>query len=175
MSRSSPFSNEERRLDDRLRRRCFCLRVEYPIRMSETVNSVVVGDPTFFKVERSDGEPQLVFVKALREKPAESNLLTSTTRGREATLLLVSRGGTESKRPRKCGPSAQLQARQRLPNRAGLPFGAGSENCGDRIARSDCHPRSSSDSKRRRCGYGCQASVLDHTRPTRRPRTDGVR
>ena len=62
------------------------------IRMPETVNSVVVGDPTLFKVEHSDREPQLVFVKALTEKPAESNLLISTTHGREASLLLVSRG-----------------------------------------------------------------------------------
>ena len=62
------------------------------IRMPETVNSVVVGDPTLFKVEHSDREPQLVFVKALTEKPAESNLLISTTHGREASMLLVSRG-----------------------------------------------------------------------------------
>jgi hypothetical protein len=62
------------------------------IRMPETVNSVVVGDPTLFKVEHSDREPQLVFVKALTEKPAESNLLISTTHGREASVLLVSRG-----------------------------------------------------------------------------------
>jgi hypothetical protein len=62
------------------------------IRMPETVNSVVVGDPTLFKVEHSDKEPQLVFVKALTEKPAESNLLISTAHGREASVLLVSRG-----------------------------------------------------------------------------------
>jgi len=69
------------------------------IRMPETVNSVVVGDPTLFKVEHSDQEPQLVFVKALTEKPAETNLLISTTHGREASLLLVSRGGKKSNEP----------------------------------------------------------------------------
>ncbi len=69
------------------------------IRMPETVNSVVVGDPTLFKVEHSDREPQLVFVKALTEKPAETNLLISTTHGREASLLLVSRGGEKSNDP----------------------------------------------------------------------------
>ena len=69
------------------------------IRMPETVNSVVVGDPTLFKVEHSDREPQLVFVKALTEKPAESNLLISTTHGREASLLLVSRGEQKSNDP----------------------------------------------------------------------------
>jgi hypothetical protein len=69
------------------------------IRMPETVNSVVVGDPTLFKVEHSDQEPQLVFVKALTEKPAETNLLISTTHGREASLLLVSRGEQKSNDP----------------------------------------------------------------------------
>jgi hypothetical protein len=69
------------------------------IRMPETVNSVVVGDPTLFKVEHSDREPQLVFVKALTEKPAETNLLISTTHGREASLLLVSRGEQKSHDP----------------------------------------------------------------------------
>jgi hypothetical protein len=67
--------------------------------MPETVNSVVVGDPTLFKVEHSDREPQLVFVKALTEKPAETNLLISTTHGREANLLLVSRGEQQSNDP----------------------------------------------------------------------------
>ena len=69
------------------------------IRMPETVNSVVVGDPTLFKVEHSDREPQLVFVKALTEKPAETNLLISTTHGREASLLLVSRGEQKPDNP----------------------------------------------------------------------------
>jgi len=69
------------------------------IRLPETVNSVVVGDPTLFQVEHSDREPELVFVKALTEKPAESNLLISTTRGHEASLLLVSRGTSTSATP----------------------------------------------------------------------------
>ena len=49
------------------------------IRMPETVNSVVVGDPTQFQVEHSDREPELVFIKALTPKPAETNLLISTS------------------------------------------------------------------------------------------------
>jgi hypothetical protein len=69
------------------------------IRMPETVNSVVVGDPALFQVEHSEREPQLVFVKALTEKPAESNLLISTTRGHAASLLLVSRGEQKSANP----------------------------------------------------------------------------
>src|SRR5258708_22163447 len=66
------------------------------IRMPETVNSVVVGDPVLFQVEHSDREPELVFVKALTTRPAETNLLISTTRGHEASLLLISRGEQNS-------------------------------------------------------------------------------
>jgi len=66
------------------------------IRMPETVNSVVVGDPSLFQVEHSEREPELVFVKALTTKPAETNLLISTTRGRVASLLLISRGEQNS-------------------------------------------------------------------------------
>jgi hypothetical protein len=61
------------------------------IRMPEPVNSVVVGDPATFQVEHSDKEPQLVFIKALTTTPAETNLLISTTRGHEASLLVISR------------------------------------------------------------------------------------
>jgi hypothetical protein len=60
--------------------------------MPEPVNSVVVGDPGSFSAEHSDREPQLVFVKPITPKPAQSNLLISTTRGLQVSLLLVSRG-----------------------------------------------------------------------------------
>ena len=62
------------------------------IRMPEPVNSVVVGDPGCFSAEHSDREPQLVFVKPITSKPAQTNLLISTTRGLQVSLLLVSRG-----------------------------------------------------------------------------------
>jgi hypothetical protein len=62
------------------------------IRMPEPVNSVAVGDPTLFQVEHSEREPHLVFVKALTNQPAETNLLVSTGNGHETSLLLVSRG-----------------------------------------------------------------------------------
>lgn len=62
------------------------------IRVPETVNSVVVGDPSAFQVEHSDHEPRLVFVKSLSVKPSESNLLISTAGGREISLMLISRG-----------------------------------------------------------------------------------
>src|SRR5215469_11843806 len=50
------------------------------IRLLEPVNSVVVGDPALFQVERSEQEPELVFVKALTDEQAESNLLISPTK-----------------------------------------------------------------------------------------------
>src|SRR6266700_7497168 len=62
------------------------------VRMPEAVNSVAVGDPTLFQVEHSEREPNLVFVKSLTAGPAESNLLVSTGKGHETTLLLVSKG-----------------------------------------------------------------------------------
>jgi len=62
------------------------------IRMPEPVNSVVVGDPASFSAEHSDREPNLVFVKPITTKPAQTNLLISSTRGLQVSLLLVSRG-----------------------------------------------------------------------------------
>jgi hypothetical protein len=69
------------------------------IRVPEAVNSVVVGDPTLFQVEHSEHEPQLVFVKALTDEQAESNLLISTVKGRQISFLLVShrRGANPAK------------------------------------------------------------------------------
>ena len=64
------------------------------VRLPEPVNSVVIGDPTLFQAEYNEHEPQLVFIKVLTTKAAESNLLISTTRGRQISLLLVSKGGT---------------------------------------------------------------------------------
>src|ERR1700730_4583819 len=69
------------------------------VRLPEAVNSVVVGDPTEFQVEHSDREPRLVFVKATSTKPAETNLLISTTSGRQVSLLLVNRGDNASPNP----------------------------------------------------------------------------
>jgi hypothetical protein len=62
------------------------------IRVPEPVNSIVVGDPALFHVEHSEREPDLVFIKALTPQDAESNLLLSTTTGRQISLLLVSHG-----------------------------------------------------------------------------------
>ena len=54
--------------------------------MPEAVNSVVVGDPALFQVEHTR-QPELVFVKALTNEHAESNLLISTARGRQISFL----------------------------------------------------------------------------------------
>ncbi len=62
------------------------------IRMPEPINSVVVGDPASFSAEHSDREPNLVFVKPITAKAAQTNLLISSTRGLQASLLLISRG-----------------------------------------------------------------------------------
>jgi len=64
------------------------------VRLPEPVNSVVIGDPALFQVEYNEHEPELVFIKVLTTKPAKSNLLVSTTRGRQISLLLVSEGTT---------------------------------------------------------------------------------
>ena len=69
------------------------------IRMPEPINSVVIGDPASFSAEHSDREPNLVFVKPITTKEAQSNLLISSTRGLQASLLLISRGETEEKEP----------------------------------------------------------------------------
>src|ERR1041384_6532929 len=71
---------------------CLAPRYATAIRMPEAINSVVVGDPSSFSAEHSDREPQLVFVKPITPKPAQTNLLISSTRGLQTSLLLVSRG-----------------------------------------------------------------------------------
>ena len=58
------------------------------IRVSEPVSSVVAGDPALFKVEHSEKEPRLVFVKPLSLEPAQSNLLISMVGGRSVSLLV---------------------------------------------------------------------------------------
>jgi hypothetical protein len=67
------------------------------IKMPEPVSSVVVGDPTKFLAEHSDKEPTLVFVKPVVEERAESNLLVTTTKGRQVSFVLRSEGpGTKT-------------------------------------------------------------------------------
>lgn len=93
------------------------------IRVPETVNSVVVGDPATFQVEHSEREPQLVFVKVLTTKPARTNLLISTTKGQQTSVLLVSRGTPDEVEPVKVDFLVKYEPpRGFLVQPAGYPF-----------------------------------------------------
>jgi len=65
------------------------------VRVLEDVSSVVLGDPSSFKAEHSEAEPQLVFFKATTVKPAQTNALITTKGGREIPLSLVSQGKSD--------------------------------------------------------------------------------
>jgi len=69
------------------------------IRMPDAVNSVVLGDPDSFTAEHSEREPQIVFVKPITAKASQTNLLISTARGYQASLLLISRGESARTQP----------------------------------------------------------------------------
>jgi hypothetical protein len=69
------------------------------IRMPDAVNSVVLGDPNSFTAEHSEREPQIVFVKPITAKASQTNLLISTARGYQASLLLISRGESARTQP----------------------------------------------------------------------------
>src|ERR1039458_10393942 len=66
------------------------------IRLPEAISSVAVGDPALFEVEHSEREPQLLFVKVLTDNPAKTNVLISTAKGHQVSLLVVSKGGEAS-------------------------------------------------------------------------------
>lgn len=67
-------------------------RYSTAIRMPEPVSSVILGDPAKFFAEHSDKEPNLVLVKPTVDQPAESNLLVTTTKGRQISFVLRSEG-----------------------------------------------------------------------------------
>src|SRR5437660_544996 len=60
--------------------------------LPEEINAIVLGDPSSFRAEHSEGEPRLVTVKPVTSKTAETNLLVTTKAGREVALHLVSKG-----------------------------------------------------------------------------------
>src|SRR5690242_10531337 len=91
------------------------------IRMPDAVNSVVLGDPDSFTAEHSEREPQVVFVKPITEKAAQTNLLISTTRGYQANLLLISRGQPAGTQPNvdfmmRYRPAARFIIEQSAPS-----------------------------------------------------------
>lgn len=62
------------------------------VKVSEEISSVVIGNPSRFKAEHSESEPQLVFLRPTTELQCESNALITTKSGKEINLYLVSRG-----------------------------------------------------------------------------------
>src|ERR1700726_2082935 len=60
------------------------------IRLPDAITSVAVGDPALFEVEHSEREPQLLFVKVLTAYPAKTNVLISTAKGHQVSLLVIS-------------------------------------------------------------------------------------
>ncbi|WP_263359480.1 hypothetical protein [Acidicapsa ligni] len=69
---------------------------ESTIRMPEEITSVILGSPTSFKAEHSEGEPEYVYVKPITKEPAQSNLLIATKSGQHVTLELVSDGAVNN-------------------------------------------------------------------------------
>lgn len=93
------------------------------IRVPAPVSSVALGDPGEFQAEHSGHESDLVFVKAISSKPAETNLLISTIDGHEFSLLLISRG--EGRTARELDVSFLVRyepARGFLVAQSGFPF-----------------------------------------------------
>ena len=65
------------------------------VRLPEALSSIAVGDPSLFRAEHSEREPQMVFFKPLTAEAARSNAVLVTGSGRTLTLVLVS-GGVRS-------------------------------------------------------------------------------
>ena len=82
----------QRNFDDRANIVRLAPRYATAIRMPEPVSSVILGDPGKFLAEHSDKEPTLVLVKPIVEEPAQSNLLVTTTKGRQVSFVLRSEG-----------------------------------------------------------------------------------
>lgn len=66
------------------------------IRLPDEINAVVIGDPSRFKGEHSEAEPQLVFLKPVTAQPSETNALITTRSGQEISLHLVSDGNAHT-------------------------------------------------------------------------------
>lgn len=62
------------------------------IRLPDAVTSVAVGAPTLFKVEHSDDDPRLVFIKPITAGATTSNLIICLQSGQEISLRLLSEG-----------------------------------------------------------------------------------
>ena len=60
------------------------------VRLPEPVSSVVLGDPSSFKAEHSEAEPQLVFLKAVTSHASETNALIAILYAFSATCVVLS-------------------------------------------------------------------------------------
>jgi hypothetical protein len=65
---------------------------ESTIHLPEEVTSVVLGSPGAFKAEHSEGEPNYVYVKPIRQEASQSNLLISPRSGQHVSLELINDG-----------------------------------------------------------------------------------
>ncbi len=65
---------------------------ESVIHMPEAVSSVVLGNPDLFKAEHSEGEPNYVYIRPVRQTPAQSNLMVATASGEHVSIELLSDG-----------------------------------------------------------------------------------
>lgn len=102
------------------------------IRMPDAINSVVLGDPASFAAEHSEREPQIVFVKPITAKAAQTNLLISTTHGYQASLLLISQGEAQ-----KAQPNVDFEMRYRPAGRFIIDPSSPSVSVAQTIALSD--------------------------------------
>jgi hypothetical protein len=96
-------------------------RLTTTIRLPEPVNSVVLGDSTLFHAEYSPNEPLLVFARSLSATSAKSNLVISTTRGRQFVLILSAVDGASEKAEKvdllvTCKPSGGLFIEDTFPD-----------------------------------------------------------
>lgn len=96
-------------------------RLTTTIRLPEPVNSVVLGDSTLFHAEYSPNEPLLVFVRSLSATSVKSNLVISTTRGRQFMLILNAVDGASEMPGRAdllvtCKPSGGLFIEDTFPD-----------------------------------------------------------
>jgi len=65
------------------------------IQLPEAINSIAIGDPGLFKVEHTEKEPHLVFVRPITQEIAQTNLLITTVGRHQIGLLLKTGDQTE--------------------------------------------------------------------------------
>jgi len=64
------------------------------VRFPEEINSIALGDPSRIKVEHSEAEPRLVFLKPVASEALHTNALITLKSGQAVNLNLLSMGKT---------------------------------------------------------------------------------